>query len=355
MKKFIVVGLHISYWLMYTFLVVFVFLSMRVEFRSFQHLLKVLFMTPVGVASYLPAFTGFYSFYFLLFDKFLHKKKLLKFFVLAVTICISVAVIAELLMNVLFVPPHYHINWNPEVCISSGLMIAFIACVNGILALTMKGFFTWYEEIRLKNELQQKNYEMELALLKSQINPHFLFNTINNIDVLILKEPEKASEYLNKLSEIMRFMLYETRAQKIPLTTELSYIQKYIELQKLRTANPNYITLEINGDPAGIMIEPMLFIPFIENAFKHTENKKTENAIKISFSINKNRVSFVCENSFPQATQVRPEYGGLGTELIQRRLSLLYPANHSLETVIENNIYRVKLLISIQDDRLHYY
>ncbi len=120
---------------------------------------------------------------------------------------------------------------------------------------------------------------MELALVKSQINPHFLFNTINNIDVLISKDAERASAYLNKLSDIMRFMLYETKPAKIPLPKELTYIEKFIELQKIRTTNEHYVNYSIKGDTANFMIPPMLLISFIENAFKYADNKKVENAI----------------------------------------------------------------------------
>src|ERR1044071_687955 len=115
---------------------------------------------------------------------------------------------------------------------------------------------------------------MELALIKSQINPHFLFNTINNIDVLIAKDSAKASEYLNKLSGILRYMIYETRNEKISLAGELDYIEKYLELQKIRTANPDYVNFQISGEANNLKIAPMILFPFIENAFKHTENKK---------------------------------------------------------------------------------
>src|SRR6185503_21279079 len=123
------------------------------------------------------------------------------------------------------------------------LMASFfvIAAIHGTIALVIRGFITWYTEIKLKEELAQRNFEMELALIKSQINPHFLFNTINNIDVLITKQPELASLYLNKLSDILRYMIYETKTEKISLATELDYIEKYLELQKIRTTNPNYV------------------------------------------------------------------------------------------------------------------
>ncbi len=237
-----------------------------------------------------------------------------------------------------------------ELFFFSGLLISFIGLVNGIMGLVMKGFITWYNDIKIKTELNKKNYEMELALMKAQINPHFLFNTINNIDVLIQKDATKASEYLNKLSDIMRFMLYETKTEKIALEKELSYIKKYVELQKIRTTNHNYVKFEVKGSAGDLLIEPMLFIPFIENAFKHAENKKVENAIKISFIIEKDKIKFECENAYSLDTQLKPENSGLGNELIQRRLVLLYPNRHTFEVVNKNGTYKVNLLLSLQNE-----
>ena len=193
-----------------------------------------------------------------------------------------------------------------------GWFLAFISLVNGATGLVMKGFFTWYNDIKVKVDLAKKNYEMELALVKSQINPHFLFNTINNIDVLITKDATRASEYLNKLSDIMRFMLYETKPAKIPLNKELTYIEKFIELQKIRTTNPHYINYTVKGDATNLMIPPMLLIPFIENAFKHAENKKAENAININLDIEQEKFIFKCENTYNQNSQMKQEHSGLG-------------------------------------------
>ena len=161
-------------------------------------------------------------------------------------------------------------------------------------------------------------------------DPHFLFNTINNIDVLILKDPDEASSYLNKLSDIMRFMLFDTKTDKIPLKNELSYIEKYIELQKIRTSNTNYVSYEVTGNPIGKSIAPMIFIPFIENAFKHSDNKKIENAISIQINISTESTSLDCVNKYSLYKEKRKDSLGLGNELIKKRLNLIYPENHSL-------------------------
>jgi LytS/YehU family sensor histidine kinase len=186
---------------------------------------------------------------------------------------------------------------------------------------------------------------MEMALIKSQLDPHLLFNTINNIDALILKDPIEASDYLNKLSDIIRFMLYETKPDKILLSQEIEYIEKYIALQKIRTANINYAHFSVTGSVGNKHIAPMIFIPFIENAFKHTHNKKLENAITINILISDETIKLVCENKFGSRPVVQKNNSGLGNELIQKRLNLIYPTKHTLEVNEQNELYSVNLTI----------
>ncbi|MBL4706934.1 MAG: histidine kinase, partial [Flavobacteriales bacterium] len=184
-----------------------------------------------------------------------------------------------------------------------------------------------------------------MALVKSQLDSHFLFNTINNIDVLIIKNAEEASDYLNKLSDIMRFMLFETKTEEIDLNKEIEYIEKYIELQKIRTSNSNYINYSVAGTPKDRSIAPMIFIPFIENAFKHTTNKKLKNAIDITIMIGQNFVRLECINKIDPNRKLTQESNGLGNELIKKRLNLIYPEQHNLEVSNQNNVYSVFLTI----------
>lgn len=225
------------------------------------------------------------------------------------------------------------------------VIMSFIASISGLAALVIKGFITWVNEIKLKEELQQKNHETEMALVKAQLDPHFLFNTLNNIDVLILDDAIIASKYLNKLSDILRFMLYETMTDTILLEKEIEYIQKYIELQKIRTSNPTYVNFQITGTPEYKKIAPMVFIQFIENAFKHTTNKKIDHAINVQLFIEKESIRFVCENKFDSKRKLKQESSGLGNDLIQRRLNLIYPKNHTLELGNHCNLYTVNLTI----------
>ena len=237
------------------------------------------------------------------------------------------------------------INGRSTAIRTIGVM-SFIGLISGVVAMVIKGFITWVDEIKLKEELRWKNHETEMALVKAQLDPHFLFNTLNNIDVLILEDATVASNYLNKLSDILRFMLYETKTDTILLEKEIEYIEKYIELQKIRTSNTNYINFQITGTPGNRTIAPMVFIQFIENAFKHTTNKKIDHAINVQLFIEKETIRFICKNKFDSNRKLKKESNGLGNDLIQQRLNLIYPQKHTLELSNHCNLYSVNLIIS---------
>ena len=344
MKKSVIVLLHIAYWSMYIWFLA--ILLIRGDNYLNLNLVHDFFLSgPLGVICFVPSIIGFYVFYVVLFPNYLSKKKLIVLAISSILASVMAALIGDFFLC---------IKWKSKILFETGwesaigitILLSFIAFVHGIFGLVIKGFVTAYSDITLKEDLNKKNYEMELALVKNQINPHFLFNTINNIDVLIQKDPIKASDYLNKLSDIMRFMLYETKADKIALSTELTYIEKYIELQKIRSSNPSYVNYSIEGSTNDLMIEPMLFIPFIENAFKHTENKNLENAINIKITINKEMIIFECENKFTINSQNKSGHNGLGNNLIEKRLLLLYPNKHQLNITTHNNIDKVKLTLN---------
>jgi two-component system LytT family sensor kinase len=140
-------------------------------------------------------------------------------------------------------------------------------------------------------------------------------------------------------------MVYETRNEKIALATELEYLEKYLELQKIRTVNPDYVNFEISGTPKNLQIAPMILFPFIENAFKHTENKKNSGSIRIRILIEKDKIVFECENRYQTSPQKRQDFGGVGNELIKKRLRLIYPGRHALEITGDEGIYKVKLTL----------
>ncbi len=147
----------------------------------------------------------------------------------------------------------------------------------------------------------------------------------------------------------MRFMLYETKTEKIPLQQELMYIIKYIDLQKIRTSNINFVKFTAAGDTNNRMIAPMLFIPFIENAFKYAVNKNAVDAITISLQTNPENIQFCCENYFSNGPAFSNEPGGLGNDLLKKRLNLLYPGKYNLIIQKQHQVYKVHLTVYADD------
>ena len=345
MKRLAVAGLHTAYWgLYFLLLLLFASIAWHTSHATFRGFLHAIIFSPVTIFTALPAIITFYIFYSVLFPRFLQHKRLVLLALTGLIIPTASSVLIYISGRVLLFP------W-----LKSGftrdtgtliLILSFIAFVNGVLALIMRGFISWYSDIQFKKDLKQKNAELELALIKSQLSPHFLFNTLNNIDVLIERDPVRASGYLNKLSDMLRFMLYETKTDRIAIDEELRYIEKYVELQKLRTAHPEYIHFEVKGESAQLMVEPMLFLPFIENAFKHAARKE-EGAIRIRFTFDDERVIFDCENRVdPKAPTLPEASGGLGNGLIRKRLQLLYPGRHTLEVNAGRDIYKATLTLT---------
>jgi two-component system, LytTR family, sensor kinase len=343
MKKIVVIGLHLIYWIVYTYVVA-LFVTMTAQSQGF--VLSNLMFKRVWLASfYLNGIVAFYCSYTFLFTKYLIKKRILAWLMYSFLAYLVSVLLVEGFLFLYIVPTPGFAKMGLTSAFGMAILLFSIASINGLMGFILRGFVAWYGDIKLKAELGRKNFEMELALVKNQINPHFLFNTLNNIDVLITKDAIQASVYLKKLSDIMRFMLYETKTEKIPLAKELIYIEKYIELQRIRTSNKSYVNYTVTGNPEGIMIAPMLFIPFIENAFKHTEDKKVENAIIIKIDIAKETIAFDCENKFSCDSKNESDNSGLGNELIKKRLTLLYPNRHTLNITKADKMYIVKLTV----------
>jgi sensor histidine kinase YesM len=286
---------------------------------------------------------SFYTGYSYLFPQFLAKQKVKQTILLVLSIVIVVALIATFCFA--SVLPHFNIS----AFVVTITCFSVFSLLNIISGCFIAGFIRWYNDIRYKQELERKNLQVELALLKARINPHFLFNTLNNIDVLIEKDPAKASRYLKKLSDILRFMLYENIAETIPLIKELEYIEKYIELQRIRTNNSDFVKFEVKGEANNLKVAPMIFIPFIENAFKHTTNKKVENAIDLSIKIEGKKVFFSCLNFFERSEVITANGNGLGNGLIRNRLDLLYKNKYHLDIRKSEDSFVVNLILTLSD------
>lgn len=190
-------------------------------------------------------------------------------------------------------------------------------------------------------ELQSINLETELAYLKEQINPHFLFNALNNIYVQTRKRPKEASESVLLLSDLLRYQLYDCGKEKVYLKGELDYLKNYLKLDSFRKNNAD-ISFEVNGNPNGKMVAPFIFLPFIENAVKHGLSIDNESFIKIQFDLLENEIQLTVENSKPN-TPTPNRVGGIGLNNVKRRLDLVYPNRYELNVEDTKSTYKVQL------------
>lgn len=235
MKTAFVVFIHAGYWSLYLLLLAVIFAVAWLQISKTSPALQPS-LFPLIILCVAPNLISFYSFYFLLFPRFLARRQIFFLIISGALVCLLAAFAGALLSLPFFGLDQAIFNDASEFLFLTTSLFA-VAAIHGAIALVIRGFVGWFEEIKSKEELARKNFETEIALVKSQINPHFLFNTLNNIDVLITKDAAQASEYLNKLSGILRYMVYETKNEKIALAAELEYLEKYLELQKIRTVN----------------------------------------------------------------------------------------------------------------------
>jgi two-component system, LytTR family, sensor kinase len=208
----------------------------------------------------------------------------------------------------------------------------------------------WMNVQKEKQELTNQTLQSELKFLKSQINPHFLFNTLNSLYALTLKKSDLAPDIVLKLSEMMRYMLYECNEKIVPLEKEVNYLINYLELEKVRHGKKINITFNQSGEIANQMIAPLMFIPFIENCFKHgVSNQIAEAFVNINLIIMRKEVEIHIENSkhamMPGVHSKKS--GGIGLQNVKRRLDLLYPDAYKLDIIDSPITYKVILNIKL--------
>lgn len=208
----------------------------------------------------------------------------------------------------------------------------------------------WVRSTRERQELETRTMQTELRFLKSQINPHFLFNTLNSLYALTLKKSDKAPEIVIKLSEMMRYMLYECNEKRVPLSNEVHYIRNYLDLERLRHGDKVAISFEVDGHISEQQIAPLMFIPFIENSFKHgLTNQIAKGFVNIKLLVDGQKIDFYIENSKSDALphQTHRRSGGIGLVNVRRRLDILYPNKYELTISDNPKSYGVNLQIDL--------
>lgn len=335
--------IHLSIWLAYKYFLWYLNVirngipgDIYLAFTGFSHLIEPMI---------------FYLYYFFLIPSYLERKKILLFAAISSLIILLIPALSIAYMHLIrgafdTLPPDFNREIN---FFSHYLGISFNLVIFIILASGIRFGADWFHYQRLKTDLEKQNLLSEAALLRSQINPHFLFNTLNNIYSMSYKNNQKAPDAILKLSELMRYMIYDANAEKVPLEKEIAYIKNYIDLQKLRLNDPFQVDFKITGDFQEREITPMLMIPFVENAFKHGVVLHNPAKIFFSLQLKNNYLYFKSVNDI-----VKPKFydessieKGIGFRNVLKRLSLLYPEKHEIVIQKKNDKFIVELSIHL--------
>lgn len=207
----------------------------------------------------------------------------------------------------------------------------------------------WFELEARKKETENERLNAELRFLKAQINPHFLFNTLNNLYFLAFTNSPNTTTVIEKLSQMMRYMIYDSNHAKVPLNKEIEYMKNYISLEELRLNNKIPIKFEVVGNTDQFLIVPFIFVTFLENAFKHGVSNNFEGAwVSVSIAVQGKECTYTVENSKLPEREMEPgEKSGIGLQNVMRRLELSYPGAYKLETKDEADRYFVQLQLSL--------
>jgi two-component sensor histidine kinase len=229
-----------------------------------------------------------------------------------------------------------------ELLLTTFITNGFFIFLSTVYKFTVDWFFNEKE----KTELEKQSLTAELAFLKSQINPHFLFNSLNNIYSLAYQKSDATPDAILKLSEIMRYMLYESNDNRVDLEKEITYLKSFIELQKLRFKGNAFVVLEVEGQIVNQKIVPLILISFVENAFKHGLATDKDSPIHINISVFEDNMLFTIKNKKNNSRQ-KDQTGGIGMINVVRRLDLTYPDKYKLSVENKENDYFSELYLNL--------
>jgi len=327
------------------------------KYRVLRHLILILLLgalfytsktevsdpssTYVKISAFFILLSLFYINMYWLVPKFLFKDSYLGYFLGTIVLSFLVVLVSIAVKH--FVVTHSKQPAPPKD--ESGLFVFYFlfAVLIGASA-AIKLFQRWIVDAKRINELETATIQSELENLKKQINPHFLFNTLNNANVLTKKDPEKASQVLMKLSDLLRYQLYDSARAKIFLTADIHFLEDFLNLEKIRRDNFDF-TITQNGALQGLEIPPLLFITFVENAVKHNIDAEERSFVDVFFAIVDKELHFHCINSKPKIKVNRNGSGGLGLTNVKRRLELIYPDRHDLRITDNVETFNVQLII----------
>jgi two-component system, LytTR family, sensor kinase len=292
--------------------------------------------------------------YFTIFvtvEKFLLKKKTLMFLgTLAATLVIFG--VTRRCVNYTYTYPILY----PDKCYMTPMFYLPKIIIDGVFTHLVAGLGAMIYVVRRIMEQQTVNEALmrekvaaQLELLKSQVQPHFIFNTLNNIYMLSLKNSPQTSDMIYRLSALLSYMLYDSKQETIDIEKEIEYIKNYINLEKIRYGERLDVQLNIFGDFKNVRIPPLLILPLVENAFKHGASNTVENSwIHIDIAQKQNILTLKIENSLKEKSESHSTHSGLGLENLRKRLEIIYPEGHEMKLLEEDNTFLVSLKIDLK-------
>jgi len=280
-----------------------------------------------------------------LMPRFLYKKKYRQFFLGSALLVAAVITIEEVVLEPLLFPNTKRAETFPGIYVS----LLGVLPVMFILSGCKFGWDALKKQAQI-DELETTIQESELQFLRSQINPHFLFNNLNNLYSYALQESPKTPEIILEMSGVLRYMLYESKEQFVPLKKELEQLGNFIRLYKLQIEDRGEVQFDVDKIEGEYKIAPLILIVFIENAFKHSQSGQSSDIeIDMSVKLNNSTLEFRCKNNYQSGFSLDSVAKGIGLKNVRKRLELLYPKKHILEIKETDNAYNVYLRLELEE------
>jgi len=335
--------IHITVWGLF-FVLPFLILSKYPDFNILDKALH-LSVTILGLM------TVFYVNYFVLTEKFLFQRKTFMFFMYNILLILVIGIAVHLWQENNMQPMPQNMKFKHEM-IPQGISFLFRDFVSliivAMLSVTIKMTGKWYTTEAKRQEEQKERTEAELKNLRQQLNPHFLFNTLNNIYAQIAVHPEEAQNSMLELSKLLRYVLYENTENFVALERELNFIHNYVELMRIRLNNDVDMKINIDITDSEKLVAPLLFITLIENAFKHGISPSFHSFIDINIHQNNdNQLNCTIKNSYFPKDESDQSGSGIGLENLERRLEILYPHKHIFRIKKEDHTFVAELIIPL--------
>ncbi len=342
-KKWVVVLFHAAAWILLFSLPT----LLRPAYREEPVHKEILSPSLSFLLSSLMNITWMGFFYFnalFLIPRLTYKKKYWQYGLALFGLLAWIFVQSSLIFQV-FMKPGEHFDVRRPILFNFFIFLFFLASSTAYTLIHDK-----LKADKLAQDKENENLKTELSLLRSQVSPHFMFNVLNNMVALARKQSDQLEPSLIKLSSLMRYMLYETDEEKVSLEKEIDYLQSYIDLQQQRFGKKVKVTVAMQCQGEQYQIEPMLLIPFVENAFKHGTGLIEDARIDISLAVENNVLQFLVSNRFnPLSVEVKDKTSGIGLTNVTRRLNLLYGRSHMLEINKNGVWFNVSLKINLAE------